>query len=355
MIRLPFTGTYSLELITAQNGAQVVVCYSDKTATGYDGGVQTSTISSATTTKICDTPASGAVRDVDQINIKNTYAGSHTVTVQVDANGTNYPLIVVVLLADESLNYTHGSGWQSKDANGNTKVSGMGDMLLGTAQTVTAAKSFEDGTMILKGATSGTTTLKAAATAGTTTVTLPAKTGTAVIGEAITDSGLTMATGKLLGRSTAATGAVEEISFGQIPATATNDAAAAGKVGEYVEAIILGSAPVDAPATGVIGDFAYVDLTAGDWDLTLFVECAWITGTTTTVEGGGVGVTSGNTYDILLQFPPPTSSYNTNSCLPCVPYKVPNGTTQRVYGKMLSYYTAGTPKFFGRMTARRVR
>ena len=212
-----------------------MVCYSDKTATGYDGGTQVTAITSATTTKICDTPAASTIRDIDSIHIKNTYAGSHTVTVQVDANGTNYPLVTASLLTDESLNYTHGSGWQAKDADGNTKTSlsstmilpissggtgqataqdainaltavsaatneyvltkdtatgnaifkaaagGGGDMLLGTAQTVTASKSFNDGTLILKGATSGTTTLKAAAEAGTTTVTLPAATGTVAL------------------------------------------------------------------------------------------------------------------------------------------------------------------------------
>lgn len=58
---------------------------------------------------------------------------------------------------------------------------GGGDMLLGTAQTVTASKSFNDGTLIVNGSTSGTTTIKAAAEAGTTTVTLPAATGTVAL------------------------------------------------------------------------------------------------------------------------------------------------------------------------------
>jgi len=128
MIRLPYTGTYSLELITAQNGANVVVCYSDATGTAYDGGTQATTIVSATTTTICNTPAASTVRDIDEINIKNTYAGSHTITVQLDANGTNYPIIITALQADESLNYTHGSGWQCKDANGNTKASALTSM-----------------------------------------------------------------------------------------------------------------------------------------------------------------------------------------------------------------------------------
>lgn len=127
MLRLPNTGTYSLELATAQNGVDVVVCYSDATSSNYTGGIQNTAVTSATTTKICDTPAASTVRDIDYVNIKNTYAGSHTVTVQIDANGTNVPLVTATLAANESLNYTHGSGWQAKDANGNTKTTFTGN------------------------------------------------------------------------------------------------------------------------------------------------------------------------------------------------------------------------------------
>jgi len=55
---------------------------------------------------------------------------------------------------------------------------GSGDMLLGTAQTVTAAKSFDNNTLILKGSTSGTLTLRASATAGTGVMTFPTGTHT---------------------------------------------------------------------------------------------------------------------------------------------------------------------------------
>lgn len=60
-------------------------------------------------------------------------------------------------------------------------------MTLGNAETVTGGKSFNDATLILKGATSGATTLKAAAAAGATTMTLPAATDT-VVGKATTDT-----------------------------------------------------------------------------------------------------------------------------------------------------------------------
>jgi len=55
---------------------------------------------------------------------------------------------------------------------------GDGDMTLAGVQTVTGAKTFNSGKMILAGSTSGTTTLNSAATAGTSVLTLPAGTGT---------------------------------------------------------------------------------------------------------------------------------------------------------------------------------
>jgi len=168
MIRLPYTGTYSLELVTAQNGASVVVNYSDESATGYSGSTQATSITSATTTTICATPAAATVRDLDNINIKNTYAGSHTMTVQIDANGTNYPLIAVALLENESLNYTHGSGWQCKDANGNTKTTPLTAM---TSAQLAGIITDETGSGALVFATSPTLVTPALGTPSSGTVT----------------------------------------------------------------------------------------------------------------------------------------------------------------------------------------
>ncbi len=64
---------------------------------------------------------------------------------------------------------------------------GGGDMVLADAQTVTGAKTFNDTKLVLAGATSGTSVVKAAAVAGTTTMTLPGAT-TTLVGTGTTDT-----------------------------------------------------------------------------------------------------------------------------------------------------------------------
>jgi hypothetical protein len=66
-------------------------------------------------------------------------------------------------------------------------AAGGGDMVLASIQTVTGAKTFNSGKLILAGATSGTTILNANATAGSTTFTLPATTDT-LVGKDTTDT-----------------------------------------------------------------------------------------------------------------------------------------------------------------------
>ena len=127
MIRLDEAGTRALSLITAQNGASVTVGFSDYTiATGayVDTAPTCTTISSATTTSICATPASGVIRDIDYIAIYNTFAGSHAMTLQI-TSGSGGPFVQkdFTLLDNESMNYSHGTGYQFFDANGNLKES----------------------------------------------------------------------------------------------------------------------------------------------------------------------------------------------------------------------------------------
>ncbi len=60
---------------------------------------------------------------------------------------------------------------------------------LGGTETFSGAKTFADGKMVLAGATSGTTTLKATAVAGTTTATFPAATGNVLLDVSTIDGG----------------------------------------------------------------------------------------------------------------------------------------------------------------------
>ncbi len=164
MIRLTATNTDLLSLITAQNGAKVVVSYSDATSSAYTGGTDVTSIASATTTTIVATPAASTVRDVDEINIKNTFAGSHTMTVQYSRGGTLYPMFTASLLTDESISYTHGSGWCALDASGNRKEA-MSGLIAGTTLSIT-------GNATIGGAlgVTGATTLSSALTYGGVTL-----------------------------------------------------------------------------------------------------------------------------------------------------------------------------------------
>lgn len=80
--------------------------------------------------------------------------------------------------------------WCESNATGAAvwnSTGGSGDMLLGTAQTITASKTFNDATLLLAGSTSGTLTLHATAAAGTGSFTFPTGTDT-VVGLAATQT-----------------------------------------------------------------------------------------------------------------------------------------------------------------------
>ena len=126
MIKADAAGTRRLSLITTQNGAQTYVGGSSflTTDSSYAPLVPVyTTISSATTTSIDAAPAANTISDYDAVNIKNTYAGDHAMTLQVTSgSGGPFVLKVFTLGADESMNYAHGTGFQFFDSEGNLKV-----------------------------------------------------------------------------------------------------------------------------------------------------------------------------------------------------------------------------------------
>lgn len=104
------------------NQLTVTVCYSDKTATTYNGATQLTITNNTTTVDICDAPASSTIRDIDYISIRNADTVAATVTVIYDDNATLSSEIIVTLQAKDKLTYTHGSGWETIDSTGATKV-----------------------------------------------------------------------------------------------------------------------------------------------------------------------------------------------------------------------------------------
>ena len=126
MIKADAAGTRRLSLITTQNGAQTYVGGSSYLTTdgSYSALVPVySTITSATTTSIDAAPAANTISDYDAVNIKNTYAGDHPMTLQItSSSGGPFMRKPFTLGADESMNYAHGTGFQFFDSEGNLKV-----------------------------------------------------------------------------------------------------------------------------------------------------------------------------------------------------------------------------------------
>jgi hypothetical protein len=266
MLRLKPTQTLAAVLggAVATTEPCVLVNFSDKTSSAYNGDSQLATLDGATPVTICDAPASGAVRDIDFIVARNRDAASVVLTLQRDDGVTPVDILTVTLQAGEQLQFTHGEGFRVLSSDGVVKT-GVG---LGYTAEDAADKDTNDGYPGLEGfgirlhdalGTIASVLVSVATTVRTWT--FPDKSGTVAMtsdvvtahsgltgigtnthaeidtaltrladtsGEntgdqdlsglapkgAITGSGLTMATGKLLGRSTASTGAPEEITVG---------------------------------------------------------------------------------------------------------------------------------------------
>lgn len=83
--------------------------------------------------------------------------------------------------------------------------------------------------------------------------------------------------------------AVGIASIGQIPSTATNDAAAAGKVGEVISSDIPSSSSITV-ASNTATNITSISLTAGDWDVSGTIATA-ATATILYLVGGASGTT----------------------------------------------------------------
>lgn len=151
--------------------ARLAISYSGDTAVAYDNSTGIISFSEAT---------------ID----KNNLGGSPLSIGNGGTGANNSNDALNALLPNQS---THGGNVLTTDGT-DTSWLAIPDfttfMTLAGVETVTGAKSFNDGKLKLNGATSGTSILKAAAVAGTTTLTLPAVSDTiAVLGNTLDQFG----------------------------------------------------------------------------------------------------------------------------------------------------------------------
>ncbi len=134
--------------------------------------------------------------------------------------------------------------------------------------------------------------------------------------------------------------------------TTTNDNALAGFVGEYV---VSTSGTVNI-TNGQFTNITSINLTAGDWDVSGFIEFVPNTGTGITLSTGVISLFSGNTSTDHVE------SLNliiaTGSTLVwgySQTYRVSTATTPTVYLKSRIDFSGGQPQTIGTIRARRVR
>lgn len=155
------------------------------------------------------------------------------------------------------------------------------------------------------------------------------------------------------------TGLFSNLTSAFLVGTTTNDNAAAGNIGEAPRAAVLRAAAVNAAATGTYSDLASISLTPGDWDVA--IVAGMIPATTQTGYEVGISSTSGNSSagmnygDNLIQQNVTGLGPAMDDSASIAAFRVSLAATTTYFFKILGYYTAGTPKFYGRISARRAR
>lgn len=150
------------------------------------------------------------------------------------------------------------------------------------------------------------------------------------------------------GTFTASTGTIQSF---MVVGAASGDAPV-GRVGEIIQSTV--ETNQNFPLNNVIGDCTSITLTPGDWDVTALLyinntgvtSTAFLCGVTTTSGNSGAGLVSGVNEDR-------SGSVGAEQGLRVPSYRVTPGSTQTIYLKIRATYSAGTPKYQCRLTARR--
>jgi hypothetical protein len=124
------------------NQPQCFTSWRDRTSTTFTAGRTVINTNNTTDVTIAAAPASSTQRIVDFISIYNIDTVNATVTIKLDANGTEYILFKTTLAANESIQYQEGVGFsviastgaikQSINQGANASSSGLTAVVLGS-------------------------------------------------------------------------------------------------------------------------------------------------------------------------------------------------------------------------------
>lgn len=108
--------TDNLQIVLAgsvtTNQLQCTTSWRDRTSTTFVAGRTVINTNNTTDVTIAAAPAASTQRVIDFINIYNNDTAAQTLTIKIDANGTEYILYKSVLDSGATLTYVEGKGWE---------------------------------------------------------------------------------------------------------------------------------------------------------------------------------------------------------------------------------------------------
>lgn len=124
------------------NQLQCMTSWRDRTATTFVAGRTVTNTNNTTDVNLAAAPASSTQRVIDFISVYNNDTTNKTVTIKLDANGTEYKLFVVTIASGEAIQYNEGNGFiviattgavkQSINQGANASTSGLTAVVLGS-------------------------------------------------------------------------------------------------------------------------------------------------------------------------------------------------------------------------------
>lgn len=155
-------------------------------------------------------------------------------------------------------------------------------------------------------------------------------------------------------------GVRRDIAYGQIPATATNDNAAAGCVGEHIQGDLLAGSKISL-TTGVVANIVSIPLTAGDWDVDAW--CNLTPGATTNFVSGCLSISFVSAthnfnafhWNQIIAPTPAGSVINNNFNFVTPSPRILLSAPATLYLVVSSNFTVSTMQAYGSIRARRPR